>query len=72
MAKGKEAAQGRTWQEEKGKGKEAKTLLETKGPKADPCKEAVSKEKESELVKPQAVASEKKATSGKAADPLVT
>ena len=72
MAKGKEVSQGRTRPEDKGKGKEAKTLLETKGLEADRGKEATPKMKESKLVNPQAVAQEKKATSGKAADPLVS
>ena len=72
MAKGKDAAQGRTRQEDKGKGKEAKTLPETKGPKADKGKEAVPKVKESEPVKPQAVAQEKKAISGKDTEPPVS
>nr|POE86107.1 hypothetical protein CFP56_02474 [Quercus suber] len=78
VAKGKEATQGRTRPEAKGKGashgkevSQAKPLLETKGLMADQGKETISKTKKSELVKPQAVAQEKKATSSKAADPLV-
>ena len=52
MAKGKEIAQGRTQLEDKGKGKETKTLLKTKGPKADQGKEVAPKTKDSELIKP--------------------
>ena len=79
VAKGKEAAQGRAWPKVKGKGaghsqevSQAKPLPETKGLEADRGKEATPKMKESKLVNPQAVAQEKKATSGKAADPPVS
>lgn len=54
------------------KGKEAKTLSETKALKASRGKEAVPKAKESEPVKPQVVAQEKKAFSGKASDPSIS
>ena len=52
MAKGKEVSQGRTQPEDKGKGKEAKTLPEIKGLEDDRGKEATPKMKESKLVKP--------------------
>ena len=68
MAKGKEAAQSRTRPEDKGKGKEAKTLPKTKALEADQGKDVVPKTKEFKPIKPQAVAQEKKATSGKAVD----
>ena len=75
MAKGKEATQGRAWPKVKGKGashsqevSQAKPLPETKGLEANQGKEAVFK---IEPVKPQAVAQEKKATSGKAANPPI-
>ena len=78
VAKGKEAAQGRTRPKAKdkraGHGKEvsqAKPLPETKGLEANLSKETASKAKESELIKPQVVAQEKKATSSKTADPSV-
>ena len=54
------------------KGKKAKALPEAKGPKANRGKEAAPKTKASESVKPQAVAQEKKANSGKAANPSVS
>ena len=53
-------------------GKEAKALLEAKGLEADRGNEAAPKTKESELVKPQAMALVKKASSGKVADPSVS
>ena len=56
MAKGKKASQGKAWLEDKGKGKEAKTLWETKSPEANQGKEATPKKKESEPINPQAVA----------------
>ena len=52
MAKGKEASQGKVRLEDKGKGKEAKALLEAKGPKANRGKEAAPKTKAFESVKP--------------------
>ena len=51
VSKGKEAGQGRAWPEDKGKGKEAKTMPETKGPEADRGKEVAPKTKESKSVK---------------------
>ena len=71
MAKGKEAAQGRTRLKDKGKGKEAKTLPKTKGPEVEQGKEVIPNTKEFESVKSQAVAQEKKATSSKVVDPPV-
>ena len=47
VAKGKEADLGKAWPEDKGKGKEAKTLPETQGPEAAPkAKDAAPKAKE--------------------------
>ena len=54
------------------KGKEVKALPEAKGPEADWGKEVAPKTKRSKPVKPQVVAQEKKASSGKAADPHVS
>ena len=54
------------------KGKEAEVLPKAKNLEADPGKEAAPKKKESKLVKPQAVALEKKASLSKAADPPVS
>ena len=54
------------------KGKEAKALPEAKGLEANRGKEVAPKTKGSELVKPQAVAQEKKASSSKAADPPIS
>ena len=72
VAKGKEAGQGRAQLEDKGKGKKAKIVPKTKGPEVDQGKEVAPKTKESKLVKPHAVAQEKKAASGKAANPPVS
>lgn len=54
------------------KGKEAEALLKAKDLEADLGKDAAPKKKEFEPVKPQAVALEKKASSGKTADPPVS
>nr|POE55981.1 hypothetical protein CFP56_62811 [Quercus suber] len=68
----KHVVEGRTWPEDKDKGKEAKTLPENKGPEDVQGKDAAPKTKGSELVKPQAVAREKKTTSGKATDSTIS
>ena len=65
MAKGKEASQGSSWPEDKGKDKEAKPLPKTNGPEAAPkAKDAAPKEKEAT---PQANDATPKAT-----NPLVS
>ena len=47
MAKGKEAGQGDSWLEDKGKGKETKPLPETKGPEvASKVKDVTPKAKD--------------------------
>ena len=53
------------------KNKEAKALPEAKGPEANRGKKAAPKTKESEPVKPQAMAQVKKANLGKAVDPPI-
>nr|POE76684.1 hypothetical protein CFP56_76376 [Quercus suber] len=57
---------------DKDKGKEAKTLPESKGPEDVQGKDAAPKTKGSEPVKPQAVAQEKKTTSGKTTDSTIS